>query len=799
VFTSQAENCAVGLVTGSGQAVMAGQRLAGGGQGEIFAVVSHQELVFKRYLPRTLAQDQSLERRLSVMTGRPVQWREPGSGHLTLAWPTDLVRDDGRFAGFLMPAVDMDRTVGLHRITNPTDRAAATGPTSWTRDFTWRYLVRTAANLAQATAVLHQAGVVIGDFNDSNIRAWREARVTLLDCDSMQIRDPGSGERFFCHVGRPEFTPPELAGADWARTVRHPSSDLFALAIHLYQLLLEGEHPFRGRWNGPGEKPAVSELASQGIWAHRGSGLLEPRRAAIGARLLPGEILGLFRRTFEDGATDPLARPTAAAWYRALDALADQLRTCADHPAHVYPASHLHCPWCEYVPPPAPPPLPAPPLPAPPLPAPPPPAPPPPARTRRHGRAGTATAAGQLPSRGATTIPGQPAPGGPPTPATAGRQFRGWIVVASVLAVIGIIIGIHEATSGSSGPSLPVVVGPSPTHTLQTQAYEVTSVAFSPDGTTLAAGDLLDSAVVWNAATGRGVATFADPGTYPDNKIPRVSAVAFSPSGTTLATANHIGTVYLWDVATRRSTEVLTDPRDAVTSPVATPNPNPVALNAVAFSPDGALVAAGDADGHTYLWDVATGHLAATFTDPKKSGESVDAVAFSPGGTTMATADADGSTYLWDVATGSLIATLSNDEAANAVAFSADGTVLATAENFADIELWNAATGRPIAILADPNATGSDPDPNVTGVAFSATGMMATCDSLGYTSLWDVRTRRVVRTFTDTQPGLEGTAAVALNPSGTILATGDSDGTVYVWNLAPKSSHTPARAPATGL
>jgi WD40 repeat protein len=720
---------------------MAGQRLAGGGQGEIFAVVSHQELVFKRYLPRTLAQDQSLERRLSVMTGRPVQWREPDSGHLTLAWPTDLVRDDGRFAGFLMPAVDMDRTVGLHRITNPTDRAAATGPTSWTRDFTWRYLVRTAANLAHATAVLHQAGVVIGDFNDSNIRAWREARVTLLDCDSMQIRDPGSGERFFCRVGRPEFTPPELARADWARTVRHPSSDLFALAIHLYQLLLEGEHPFRGRWNGPGEKPAVSELASQGIWAHRGSGPLEPRRAAIGASLLPGEILGLFHRTFEDGATDPLARPTAAAWYHALDALADQLRTCADHPAHVYPASHLHCPWCEYVPPPAPSPLPAPPAPA---------------RTRRHGLAGTATAAGQLPSRGATTIPGQPAPGGQPAPATASRQFRGWIAGAAILAVLGIIIGIHEATSGSSGPSLPVVVGPSPTHTLQTQAYEVTSVAFSPDGTTLAAGDLLDSALLWNAATGRGVATFADPGTFPENKIPQVSAVAFSPSGTTLATANYIGTVYLWDVATRRSTAVLTDPRDAVTSPLATPNPNPVALNAVAFSPNGALVAAGDADGHTYLWDVATGHLAATFTDPKESGESVDAVAFSPSGTTMATADADGSTYL-----------------------------------------WNVATGRPIAILADPNATGSVPDPNVTGVAFSATGMMATCDTLGYTSLWDVRTRSVVRTFTDARPGLEGTAAVALNPSGTLLATGDSDGTVYVWNLAPKSPHSPAPTPAS--
>jgi len=145
---------------------------------------------------------------------RPAEWREAGSGHMNLAWPSEVVLADGRFAGFLMPAVDTRQTVELHRITNPTDRRTATGAAAWTKEFDWRYLVRTAANLAHATHVLHAAGVVIGDFNESNIRTWREARVTLLDCDSMQIRDPVSGEWFFCRVGRPEFTPPELlAGA----------------------------------------------------------------------------------------------------------------------------------------------------------------------------------------------------------------------------------------------------------------------------------------------------------------------------------------------------------------------------------------------------------------------------------------------------------------------------------------------------------------------------------------------------------------------------------------------------------
>jgi DNA-binding helix-hairpin-helix protein with protein kinase domain len=293
------------LSTVSGGTGLPGPKLATGGQGEIFAVSFPSGFVLKRYLRRTLDSDPALARRLRVMAARrPAEWREAGSGHMNLARPSEVVLADGRFAGFLMPAVDSRQTVELHRITNPTDRRTATGTAAWTKGFDWRYLVRTAANLAHATHVLHAAGVVIVDFNESNIRTWREARVTLLDCDSMQIRDPASGEWFFCRVGRPEFTPPELLRADWASTVRHPSSDLFALAIHLYQLLLEGEHPFRGVWRGDGEKPAVSVLASQGIWAHQNGGPLVRRPAAISAGLLPPVIAVMFRRAFEDGAVD---------------------------------------------------------------------------------------------------------------------------------------------------------------------------------------------------------------------------------------------------------------------------------------------------------------------------------------------------------------------------------------------------------------------------------------------------------------------------------------------------------------
>jgi eukaryotic-like serine/threonine-protein kinase len=341
----------VTLRLGSGAELLPGPRLAAGGQGEVFAVESPAGHVFKRYFPRELAKDPALEPRLLSMVGAPPAGRQEPHGHVNMAWPVDIVYDGGQFAGFIMPVIDMASTVGIHRVTNPSDRSRAQEgrPGAWLAGFTWRYLVRTAVNLVQVTHALHAAGTVIGDFNDANVRVGRDARVTLLDCDSMQIRDAATGARYLCRVGRPEYTAPELLQEDWSVTVREPSSDVFALAIHLYALLLEGEHPFRGIWDWEGEKPDVTELAARGLWAYLEGGPLLPRPAAIGIGLLPPAIRELFRTAFEHGAYSPDHRPGPDEWHRALCELEDELFTCQADSSHVYPAFHGRtCPWCEH-------------------------------------------------------------------------------------------------------------------------------------------------------------------------------------------------------------------------------------------------------------------------------------------------------------------------------------------------------------------------------------------------------------------------------------------------------------------
>jgi len=156
----------------------------------------------------------------------------------------------------------------------------------------------------------------------------------------------------------------------------------------------------------------------------------------------------------------------------------------------------------------------------------------------------------------------------------------------------------------------------------------VLSVAFSPDGKTLASGSRDDTIRLWDVGSGQQIGEPLTGHTW------TVTSVAFSPDGETLASGSWDDTIRLWDV---HSGQPIGEPLRGHTATV----------YSVAFSPDGETLASGSWDRTIRLWDVETGQ---PIGEPLRGHtRSVYSVAFSPDGETLASGSADGTIWLWDM------------------------------------------------------------------------------------------------------------------------------------------------------
>ncbi|MGK7903627.1 MAG: TIR domain-containing protein [Hormoscilla sp.] len=274
------------------------------------------------------------------------------------------------------------------------------------------------------------------------------------------------------------------------------------------------------------------------------------------------------------------------------------------------------------------------------------------------------------------------------------------------------------------------------------------SVAFSPDGQTIASASYDGSIKLWSKE-GELLKTF-------EKQEDRLSSIAFSPDGQTIASAGEGKIVKLWNKEGQLLYS-LEGHEDAVYS--------------VAFSPDGQTLASASLDKSVKLWNLK-GELLHTLQGHE---DGVSNVAFSPDGKTIASASWDRTIKLWSKE-GKLLHTLQgHKDGVSSVTFSPDGKTIASASLDKSVKLWNLA--QQLQTLHGENY----------GAVLSPDGKTIASDTGDETvKLWN-KEGKLLHTLKGHE---ESIYSITFSPDSQTIASTSWDNTVKLWNKEGKLLHT---------
>jgi len=317
-----------------------------GGEGAIHTIVGASDLLAKVYHAGKFSPE--LGEKIILMAKKP-----PSQAVLDqIAWPRDVLFDNNKqFVGFVMSKLSVDVELGE---IYPYDPYA----TKKKANLTVQQKVIVAINICRVIEEIHSMGYVFGDFNPRNIGVnLSTGHVAFFDTDTYHIYDPKSSKTYRCNAGFPGYVAPELIkkvkGTTYAQAplpTFTKETDLFALSIHIFKLMMNGYSPYNGileTQSSSQASPGVGDAAVE-RWNYCYKSGNKPQSAAtLPLQAFPIGIQKLFKRSFEEGHLDPSKRPTASEWNAELTNYLSDLKACTKKPDHFYYCGLSACPYCE--------------------------------------------------------------------------------------------------------------------------------------------------------------------------------------------------------------------------------------------------------------------------------------------------------------------------------------------------------------------------------------------------------------------------------------------------------------------
>jgi WD40 repeat protein len=290
---------------------------------------------------------------------------------------------------------------------------------------------------------------------------------------------------------------------------------------------------------------------------------------------------------------------------------------------------------------------------------------------------------------------------------------------------------------------------------LQHDAF-VIRVAFSPDGSYLASGDLAGNVTVWDARTGDKRHTLRA-------HARRVWALAFSPDGRRLATGGREDRVArVWDASTGQLLHNLAGHTDGV--------------EGLGFSPDGKRLGSASVDRTVRLWDVTSGQEILTFREHAQP-LAPNGLAFCADGQRLTSVSVDGVVKVWEAATAETVSTFHGDvQWASSAAFSRDGRWLALGGENGTVKVYQTDPWKEVRTLEAHASV-------VVYLALSPDGQrLASLGEDRTLKVWDMTTGHEALLL-DIHSGK--VTSLAFSPDGHRLASGGADKIVKVSDGTP--------------